>query len=281
MDDVLVVDDVVGDEAAPSLVVRVDEVDVVGELPLHLLRKQGSLLVQVVVAVYLVVLKELGQADELILAEYAGEVQAFLYHLFLFELVLCGNALAARVVGPAEGVGDDLHEEPEEVDLPLLDLADAGDAVDLLEVEHRGDVEEVIFFLDGVHCEVLPLRVGSLRVAMHGQSVDEAHALLHWLHVFLVLFIEVALAVAFEIVIDLLLPELLSFFLILLILRAGLIDLNNMVIIHGILVGRIAVLPFLIEQLFVRLFTDIRVGLVEIRHMFLEFRVVHVGTVVL
>lgn len=64
------------------------------------------------------------------------------------------NPRAARVVGLAQGIGDDLHEEPQEVDLALLYLADAGNAVYLLEVENGSDVEVVIFLLDFVHGEV-------------------------------------------------------------------------------------------------------------------------------
>ena len=193
------------------------------------------------------------------------------------------DARAARVVSLAQVVGDDLHEEPQEVDLAFLYLADTGDAVYFLEVENSGDIEVVIFFLDVVHGEVSlcsQQQVFSSRHAGHGESMDETHALLHLLHVLLVLFIKVTLADALEIVINFLLSCLLVFFLIILILRTGLIDLNNIIIIHRVLVRRIAVLPFLVEQLLMWLITDILIELIGIRHMLLEFRVAHVGAVV-
>lgn len=184
------------------------------------------------------------------MAEDAGQVQAFLHQFLLLDLVLGENPRAARVISLAQGVSDDLHEEPQEVDLAFLYLADAGDAVYLFEVENGGDVEVVIFLLDFVHGEVSlcsEQQVFGPRHAGHGKSVDVTHALVHLLHVFLVLLIKVALVDALKIIIDILLSRLVSIFLIILILRAGLINLDNIIIIHRILVGRIAVLPFLIE----------------------------------
>lgn len=238
---------------------------------------------QVVVAIDLVVLQQLSHADELILAEDASQVQAFLHQFLLLDLVLGENARAARVVRFPEGVGDDLHEEPQEVYLAFLYLADAGDTVYLLEVKNRCDVEVVIFFLDFVHGEVSVCseqKVLSSRGAGHGKSMDETHTLIHLTHTLLVLFIKVTLADALEIVIDLLLSCLISFLLIILILRTGLINLNNIIIIHRILIRRIAVLPFLVEKLLMWLITDVLIELIGIRHMLLEFRITHVGAVV-
>lgn len=110
--------------------------------------------------------------------------------------------------------------------------------------------------------------------------MDVTHALVHLLHVFLVLLIKVALVDALKIIINVLLSRLIPIFLIILILRAGLINLDNIIIIHRILVGRIAVLPFLIEQLLMRLIADVLVELIGIGHMLLELRVAHVGAVV-
>ena len=122
------------DEASSSLEVLAHGVDLVGELPLDFLGEEGSLFVEVVVSIHLVVFHELRQTNQLILAKDAREVEAFLDQLFLLDLVLGEDARELRVVGLAQGIGDDLQEEPEEMDLSLFYLADAGYAVHLLEV---------------------------------------------------------------------------------------------------------------------------------------------------
>lgn len=90
--------------------------------------------------------------------------------------------------------------------------------------------------------------------------MDQAHtSLLHSLFAF---FIKVTLAHTLEIIIDFLLSCVFSLLIIILVLRPSLIDLYDIVVINGILVWRVAVLPFLVEKLFVRFLADILVELV-------------------
>ena len=100
------------DEASSSLEVLAHGVDLVGELPLEFLGEEGSLLVEVVISIHLVVFYKLRQTNQLVLAKDAREVEAFLDQFFLLDLVLGEDARELRVVGLAQGICYDLQEEP-------------------------------------------------------------------------------------------------------------------------------------------------------------------------
>lgn len=155
------------------------------------------------------------------------------------------------VVGLAQRKGNNLQQEPKQVNLTFFYLAYAGNAIYLLEVQNGIDIEIVIFFFDIVHGEISLSSDEQILCSMgniiHVKAIDYAHVLLHSLVTY---FIEVFLAYSLKIIIDFLFSCVFCTFGIILVLRSSLIDLNDVVVVDGILIRRITVLPFFIEKLF-------------------------------
>lgn len=107
----------------------------------------------VVVAVDLFVLDELCRTDVLVPVEGGPQNHALLDLGLFFLLVDCFETGVGEVVLLPLGKNDELQEEPKEVDLSLLRLADPGDGLDFFEVQECIDADVVIFLIDGIECE--------------------------------------------------------------------------------------------------------------------------------